>query len=97
MSGADTVEDAERWAANYGAMGVFVARLLPVVRHLIGISAGIVRENFFVYSPYTLTDSALWSADQTSCCSHSITCSCTVICGASANLGQQTPQAVKSR
>jgi membrane protein DedA with SNARE-associated domain len=62
MIGPDKVEGAERWAANYGAMGVFVARLLPVVRHLIGIPAGIVRMNFVVYSLYTLVGSALWSA-----------------------------------
>jgi membrane protein DedA with SNARE-associated domain len=34
---------AERWLARYEAGGVFFARLLPVVRHLIGIPAGIVR------------------------------------------------------
>ena len=31
------IEGAERWATHYGAMGIFAARLLPVVRHLIGI------------------------------------------------------------
>jgi membrane protein DedA with SNARE-associated domain len=56
------VEGAERWAAHYGAFGIFAARLLPVVRHLIGIPAGIVRMNFAVYSVYTLVGSALWSA-----------------------------------
>src|ERR1700731_3565230 len=30
---------AERWCTRYGAPGVFFARLLPVVRHLIGIPA----------------------------------------------------------
>ena len=56
------LEGAERWAANYGAFGIFAARLLPVVRHLIGIPAGIVRMNFWKYSLYTLAGSALWSA-----------------------------------
>lgn len=56
------VEAAERWAAHYGAFGIFAARLLPVVRHLIGIPAGIVRLNFAVYSIYTLVGSAIWSA-----------------------------------
>src|ERR1035437_8369214 len=40
---AQKVEGAERWSAHYGAMGIFISRLLPVVRHLIGIPAGIVR------------------------------------------------------
>lgn len=56
------VQAAERWAAHYGAFGIFAARLLPVVRHLIGIPAGIVRMNFGVYSLYTLLGSAIWSA-----------------------------------
>jgi len=55
------VEGAERWAARFGALGIFAARLLPVVRHLIGIPAGIVRMNFKIYSIYTLVGSALWS------------------------------------
>jgi membrane protein DedA with SNARE-associated domain len=53
---------AERWAAHYGAMGVFVSRLLPVVRHLIGIPAGIVRLGYLKFSLYTLLGSAVWSA-----------------------------------
>src|SRR6185295_4005608 len=43
------IEGAERWARHYGAMGIFISRLLPVVRHLIGIPAGIVRMNFYLY------------------------------------------------
>src|SRR3954471_21128242 len=42
------LEQAERWLARYEAGGVFFARLLPVVRHLISIPAGIVRMNFAV-------------------------------------------------
>ena len=56
------VEGAERWAAKFGAFGIFAARLLPVVRHLIGIPAGIVRMNFATYSLCTLAGSAIWSA-----------------------------------
>lgn len=56
------VEGAERWAAKFGAFGIFAARLLPVVRHLIGIPAGIVRMNFWTYSLYTLVGSAVWCA-----------------------------------
>jgi membrane protein DedA with SNARE-associated domain len=56
------VEGAERWAANYGAFGIFASRLLPVVRHLIGIPAGIVRMDYVRFSLYTLLGSATWSA-----------------------------------
>jgi len=58
----EKVEGAERWAAHYGAFGIFASRLLPVVRHLIGIPAGIVRMNFWRYSLYTVVGSAIWCA-----------------------------------
>ncbi len=54
------VEKAERWAAAYGNFGIFASRMLPVVRHLIGIPAGIVRMNYWRFSLYTLAGSALW-------------------------------------
>jgi membrane protein DedA with SNARE-associated domain len=59
---AHKVEGAERWAANYGSFGIFASRLLPVVRHLIGIPAGIVRMDYVKFSIYTLLGSGLWSA-----------------------------------
>lgn len=54
------IERAERWAARYGWSGVFFSRLLPVIRHLIGIPAGIVRLDFRWYSLATLAGSLLW-------------------------------------
>ena len=56
------VEGAERWAETYGPFGIFASRLLPVVRHLIGIPAGIVRMDYATFSVFTLLGSALWSA-----------------------------------
>ena len=55
------VEGAEHWAETYGPFGVFASRLLPVVRHLIGIPAGIVRLDYVQFSLYTLVGSAVWS------------------------------------
>ena len=54
------VEQAERWAARFGSFGIFASRLLPVVRHLIGIPAGIVRMNYFKFSVFTILGSAVW-------------------------------------
>jgi membrane protein DedA with SNARE-associated domain len=54
------LEQAEQWLARYEAGGVFFARLLPVVRHLISIPAGIVRMNFGLFSFVTIAGSALW-------------------------------------
>ena len=53
---------AERWAAHYGSFGVFVARMLPVVPHLIGIPMGIVNMDFPKYSIFTLVGSCIWCA-----------------------------------
>jgi membrane protein DedA with SNARE-associated domain len=54
------LEQAEQWLARYEAGGVFFARLLPVVRHLISSPAGIVRMNFGLFSLMTIAGSALW-------------------------------------
>jgi membrane protein DedA with SNARE-associated domain len=58
----DKIEGAERWAAHYGSIGIFVSRLLPVVRHLIGIPAGVVRMDYRLFSLFTLLGSAIWCA-----------------------------------
>jgi membrane protein DedA with SNARE-associated domain len=56
----EKLERAERFLERYELGGIFFARLLPVVRHLIGIPAGIVRMRFLPYSAMTLLGSALW-------------------------------------
>ncbi|MSR65446.1 MAG: DedA family protein [Verrucomicrobiae bacterium] len=58
----EKVAGAERWAAKFGSMGIFVSRLLPVVRHLIGIPAGIVKMDYLKFSIYTLIGSTVWCA-----------------------------------
>ena len=69
----EKVEGAERWATHYGSMGVFIARLMPVVRHLIGIPAGIVRMDYRLFSVFTLAGSAVW---------------CSVLCYVGIKMGQ---------
>lgn len=51
---------AEHWLERYEAGGIFFARLLPVVRHLISIPAGIVRMRFGIFSLMTVVGSFLW-------------------------------------
>lgn len=58
----EKIQGAEAWANHYGEVGVFISRLLPVVRHLIGIPAGVVRMNFWYYSAATILGSAIWCA-----------------------------------
>ena len=52
---------AEGWILRYSAVGVFFARLLPVVRHLVSLPAGAARMNFRVFSAMTLLGSFVWS------------------------------------
>lgn len=58
--GPAKLELAERWCTRYGPPGVFLSRLLPVIRHLIGIPAGILRMDFRRYALATLLGSLLW-------------------------------------
>jgi len=69
----EKIGKAEAWSSHYGAVGVFISRLLPVIRHLIGIPAGVVRMNYGWYSLATIVGSGLW---------------CTVLCWVGVTAGQ---------
>ena len=56
----DKVERAERFMHRYEGGGIFFARLLPVIRHLISIPAGIIRMSFLKFSALTVIGSAIW-------------------------------------
>ncbi len=56
------IEQAERWSQRFGSFGIFLSRMLPVVRHLIGIPAGIVRMDYWKFSVYTVLGSLIWCA-----------------------------------
>jgi membrane protein DedA with SNARE-associated domain len=56
----DGLERAEHFVQRYGVGGVFFARVLPVIRHLISIPAGIARMSFGVFSLVTALGAAVW-------------------------------------
>lgn len=56
----DKLERAERFMRRYEAGGIFFARLLPVLRHLISIPAGIIRMGFVKFSILTTVGAAIW-------------------------------------
>lgn len=56
----DKILLAERIVQKHGAVGIFVSRLLPVVRHLISMPAGIFKMNFKLFSLMTLVGSGFW-------------------------------------
>lgn len=54
------LQQSERWSERFGSFGVFLSRMVPVVRHLIGIPAGIVRMNYWKFSLFTVLGAAVW-------------------------------------
>jgi len=56
----ERLELAERWLAEFALGGVFLSRLLPVVRHLIGFPAGLIRMPFGKFVAVTFVGSTLW-------------------------------------
>ncbi|OGQ06332.1 MAG: hypothetical protein A3F82_03630 [Deltaproteobacteria bacterium RIFCSPLOWO2_12_FULL_44_12] len=53
---------AEKWAVNYAGPGIFLARMLPVARHVVSIPAGILKMPFWKFSLATLVGSGGWCA-----------------------------------
>ena len=51
---------AEAWIKDFGVIGVFISRLLPVVRHLISIPAGMLKMPFGIFSVVTLVGAGIW-------------------------------------
>ncbi len=54
------LQRAEHFVHRYEAGGIFFARLLPVIRHLISIPAGIIKMPFGVFSGMTIAGSLVW-------------------------------------
>lgn len=53
---------ADAWFEKYGDVATFVARLLPIVRTVISLPAGIARMNFKRFVFYSFVGSLPWTA-----------------------------------
>jgi membrane protein DedA with SNARE-associated domain len=58
----DKLDRAENFMRRYASGGLFFARLMPVLRHLISIPAGIIRMGFIRFSVLTTLGAAIWCA-----------------------------------
>ena len=54
------IEKAERWFEKYGSIAVFTARMIPGIREIISIPAGIGQMNLAKFVGYTFAGSLLW-------------------------------------
>lgn len=75
----DGVEKAEKYFADHGAIGTFVGRLIPVIRQLISIPAGLSRLKMTTFIFFTTLGAGVWNA---------------ILAGLGAILGKTMPEEV---
>jgi membrane protein DedA with SNARE-associated domain len=56
------VENAEKYFDQHGAASTFFGRLIPAVRQLISIPAGLARMNIGMFALFTSLGALLWNS-----------------------------------
>jgi len=70
----------ESFFLRHGEISTFIGRLLPVIRHLISIPAGIIRMGFLKFSVMTTVGAAIW---------------CSVLAWLGGKVGRDNPEILK--
>lgn len=55
------VEDSEKYFDNHGMVATITGRLIPGIRHLISIPAGLARMNFLNFIAFTTIGAGIWN------------------------------------
>ena len=61
MLSSEKLDHAEAYFRRKGSISIFLGRLLPAVRHLISIPAGLSRMHLGKFTLYTTLGAALWN------------------------------------
>jgi len=55
------LERVENWFEKYGDKAVFLGRMIPVMREMISVPAGLLKMKFPKFILYTFAGSLVWS------------------------------------
>jgi len=59
---SEKIKHAEKYFNDHGKVSTFVGRLIPGIRQLISLPAGLARMNFVSFTLYTILGAGIWNS-----------------------------------